>query len=457
MKKIFATILAAVSVTVLAGAQELSLQDCLDMAAENEVKSANAELDVLASRAQRSEAMSMWFPTVSVSGMYFYAFDPLLQLTIDDILGTSGTASAIKNFLQNSSYTQELPTQWNFFDKGYTASVVLKQPVFAGGRIVNGNRLAALGVEAAQVKRDLARKETSASVEQKYWNVVSLQEKMKTLDAAISMVESIRRDAVNAFNAGLVLDLDTLKAGRELNNLHLQKNKLSSGTRIAKMDLFNAIGYEYSCLKGGGEAPYVGDVTLSGDLAGLASPEQFHVDEVSAAALTEESRLLGMQVQAADLQKKIALGEAMPEVGVGAVYGYGDIFGDACWNGGVGVSVKIPLTDWWSKGSKAKRLGYEAEKARNEQEYLDSQIELKIRQQWENLMTMWQEITICEDNVAMDTLSQDRTQDLYQSGQATMSELLEAQTNLQKSRNALTDAQISYRLGLSDYLRTTGR
>ena len=82
MKKIFVTILAAVSVTVLAGAQELSLQDCLDMAAANEVKSANAELDVLASRAQRSEAMSMWFPSVSVSGMYYYAFDPLLQLTM---------------------------------------------------------------------------------------------------------------------------------------------------------------------------------------------------------------------------------------------------------------------------------------------------------------------------------------------------------------------------------------
>ena len=457
MKKIFVTILAAVSVTVLAGAQELSLQDCLDMAAANEVKSANAELDVLASRAQRSEAMSMWFPSVSVSGMYYYAFDPLLQLTIDDILGTSETASTIKNVLQKFPLTQDLPSQWNFFENGYAASVMLRQPVFAGGRIANGNRLAALGVEAAQVKRDLVRKETSASVEQKYWNVVSLQEKMKTLDAAISMVESIRRDAVNAFNAGLVLDLDTLKAGRELNNLLLQKNKLSSGTRIAKMDLFNAIGYEYSCLKGGGEAPYVGDVTLSGDLSGLAGPEQFHVDEVSAAALTEESRLLGMQVQAADLQKKIALGEAMPEVGVGAVYGYGDIFGDAGWNGGVGVSVKIPLTDWWSKGSKAKMLGYEAEKARNEQEYLDSQIELKIRQQWENLVTMWQEITICGDNVAMDTLSQDRTLDLYQSGQATMSELLEAQTNLQKSCNALTDAQISYRLALSDYLRTTGR
>ena len=244
MKKIFVTILAAVSVTVLAGAQELSLQDCLDMAAANEVKSANAELDVLASRAQRSEAMSMWFPSVSVSGMYYYAFDPLLQLTIDDILGTSETASTIKNVLQKFPLTQDLPSQWNFFENGYAASVMLRQPVFAGGRIANGNRLAALGVEAAQVKRDLVRKETSASVEQKYWNVVSLQEKMKTLDAAISMVESIRRDAVNAFNAGLVLDLDTLKAGRELNNLLLQKNKLSSGTRIAKMDLFNAIGYE---------------------------------------------------------------------------------------------------------------------------------------------------------------------------------------------------------------------
>ena len=47
--------------------------------------------------------------------------------------------------------------------------------------------------------------------------------------------------------------------------------------------------------------------------------------------------------------------------------------------------------------------------------------------------------------------------DMDTSGLMVYARTPEAQTNLQKSCNALTDAQISYRLALSDYLRTTGR
>jgi hypothetical protein len=37
------------------------------------------------------------------------------------------------------------------FDRGAFANALLTQPIFAGGRIVNGNKLAKLGIEAAEL------------------------------------------------------------------------------------------------------------------------------------------------------------------------------------------------------------------------------------------------------------------------------------------------------------------
>ena len=67
------------------------------------------------------------------------------------------------------------------------------QPLFAGGRIVNGNRLAAVGVEAARLQQELAREKTLLSVEENYWLIVSLYEKRRTILQAIDFLDTLER------------------------------------------------------------------------------------------------------------------------------------------------------------------------------------------------------------------------------------------------------------------------
>ena len=65
---------------------------------------------------------------------------------------------------------------------GRVGSVTAMQPVFAGGQIANGNRLAKLGVEVSRLKKEQTEKEITLTVEQYFWQVVALQEKLKKLD-----------------------------------------------------------------------------------------------------------------------------------------------------------------------------------------------------------------------------------------------------------------------------------
>ena len=67
---------------------------------------------------------------------------------------------------------------------GTVAGVNAIQPVFAGGQIVYGNKLAKVGENVSRLQLQLSENEVEKTTEQYYWQLVSLQEKVKTIEAA---------------------------------------------------------------------------------------------------------------------------------------------------------------------------------------------------------------------------------------------------------------------------------
>jgi len=55
---------------------------------------------------------------------------------------------------------------------GVMGGITMTQPVFAGGQIINGNRLAAVGVEMSKVQREQSENAVCRTVEQYFWQVV---------------------------------------------------------------------------------------------------------------------------------------------------------------------------------------------------------------------------------------------------------------------------------------------
>ena len=54
-------------------------------------------------------------------------------------------------------------------DRGLMAGVAAIQPVFAGGRIINGNRLAQKGVEASEIQKQMLVNNVELTAEQSKW------------------------------------------------------------------------------------------------------------------------------------------------------------------------------------------------------------------------------------------------------------------------------------------------
>ena len=171
------------------------------------------------------------------------------------------------------------------------------------------------------------------------------------------------------------------------------------------------------------------------------------------AASLDEARLLEMSIEAKQLEKKMAVGEGLPEIGIGAAYGYGQMVGAPMSNGGVFAMVKIPVSDWSKTSRKVQRAQYEIDKARNDKEYLDRQLRLKVGKEWMDLETAWDEVGIAEDAVRLSEMIERQKEEEYAAGLCTLCELLQSQTDLQSARSSLVDAQTAYAYALAVWNR----
>ncbi len=455
MKKTVLAALAALT-CIAAPAQELrlTLEECREMALQNNSSAVGAALDLEAARYQKQEAFAEYFPRVSAMGFGFWAFDPLLEIGVKDIFGNNDFSNNLQGLIDSYAPMYGLPTSYTTLSRGYLAGVSVMQPIFAGGRIVNGNRLAALGVEAAGLQQEVQRRSTSDEIEGYWWQVVSLQEKRELLAGSKEFVDTLFRDVTAAYEAGLVTEDELLQVKLARNELLSNEVQLDNGLKLAKMNLLNSIGQGYTVISANAseERPYIDSIVLADEEGLPGPPEAYYVDEESIAASMEETRLLELQVEAAELQKKMALGEALPQLAVGATYGYYDFTGKGDFNGLAFATVQIPISDWGKTGAKMKRLQTQVDKAASQRDYLQSQIILGVRQSWVELNSAWSQYQLALDSEAAAEASFGRVERNYEAGMVTIAELLQSQTSLRQASDKRADALNSYRQALRKWL-----
>lgn len=446
-------ILLLLPVAVNARRVELSVEQCRALADRNNTTVRNAQLDVEAAVAQRGEALAEYFPKVSASVFGFYSLDPMVEIGIKDILGESQFTDRLQSIIDNIAPELGINSVYRTLQRGAVASVSLMQPIFAGGRIVAGNNLARLGVEAAHLKRDIAARSLHEQIDRDFWQVVALQEKERTLASLAVMLDTIHRDVQSAYNAGLASSTDLMQVELKRSELRVGQIQLTNGIRLAKMNLLNGIAMEYSYIDRGSDSiPFIDSIFFNGSLSTLLPPEEYYVPEEQVALSQEETRLLSIGVKAQQLQRRMVLGEALPQLAVGANYGYSYMLENGKWNGAVYAVLQIPISDWGKKARNLQRLDRQIEKAENDQAYLSEQILLQIRQLWLNLTSSWQQMQVTKQNLRLARSTVDQSLAYYRAGMIPLSELLQTQSSLNQANEAYITQALNYSAALNSYL-----
>ncbi len=279
-----------------------------------------------------------------------------------------------------------------------------------------------------------------------------LQEKRNTLNHLDELLNTLYRDVTSGIETGVITEADLMLVKMKMNELKSGKIQLEGGIKLLKMNLFNAIGQEYSLVSGvaNSEKPHIDKIVLSDKLSSLLPPSEYYIPEEEFAAGVTETELLGLMVEAKRLEKKLALGEYLPSAGVGVSYSY-STFTSSNFNAIGLATISIPISNWGKGSQKLKRLNNEIEKAENEKEYLTALLPLQARQLWLNLNVTWEQMKVAEENLNLAEKTVYNQMARFNAGLVPISDVLMNQTSLSEATENLIAKRIEYFKALTAY------
>ncbi len=389
-------------------AQTYTLEQLKQLAVDNNYSLRSARNSIQQSQEQKKSAFTNYFPRLSALGLGFTSNKYLIDVDIElpDVL-----AAMIPQGL--------IPSNISMIKSGIYGSITALQPVFMGGQIINGNKLAKVGVQASEIQLEASEDQVELTTEQFYWQIVSLKE-------------------------------------NDLLQVQLRKGEVESTT----LEVENGLNTIMQLL-----AQHVGksnetiDVSLPESFGFYVVPElpaTLRQDHHSALAATPQYRLLEKNVESKRIQRNMTVGKNLPTVGVGASYSYNDFLGGDS-NGMLFATVIVPISDWWGGSHNIKKRKLALADAEEQLQDNSQKLIIRMNSAWSAVETSHKKLLIARDAITQAEENLRLNKSYYRVGQTKMSDLLLAQEQFQQSRDRYTDAYADFQTKQLEYRQATGQ
>ena len=449
MKKIFSIMVCWLCCAMGATAQTYTLEQLKDSALHNNFAIRKARFDINAAQQQRREAFTKYFPNVSATGLWFNANKGMAETSINPskLMPQSLGQVLAQKLPQQVLADLANPINVSMLKNGTIGGVTAVQPVFAGGQIINGNRLAKVGENVSRLQLQLSENEVEKITEQYFWQLISLQEKMKTIEAVEALLADISKDVDVALKAGVAMRNDLLQVQLRQNDVASQKLTLRNATSVIKLLLAQYCGLH------AGDTWNVEYASVDSTSTESSSLSPFH----SSLPNLPEYQLLTQQVRATDLQHKMEVGKNLPSVGVGAGYNYHNLLDNDHTFGMIFATVSVPISEWWGGSHAIKRKKIEHEKAQAQLADNSELLMIRMQKAYNDVEEARQQLDIAQRSIEQAEENLRLNRNFYQAGTSKMSDLLEAQLLYQQARDKQTDAVANYHNKLLEYRQATGQ
>ena len=394
MKKTMWIIAAALCVLpTYAGAQQvLTLDECRQMAVENNNSLKTAQQKIKVAGYDRNIALANYFPKITATGTYMYTSrdwklidddkaaeiqnagttlqndvtDKMMQIMSDkDVMTKYMTDAAFKKLIDGLQ-TTDIATPINAIGQHITEALTLdmhnlcgavvsvQQPVFMGGKIVASNQMAKYAEELAKSQYDAEHAQVLADIEQAYWQIVSIAAKKNLAENYADLLRQMGKDVDVLVAEGFATPSDALTIKVKMNEAEMLYTKATNGLALAKMLLCKECGL-----------PLDSEITLADETL-----DAIPVPQMSPVISDEEVYAARPEIKSLDLAKKIydkkvavVRADGLPTVAVMANYavtnpnvfnGFQNKFGGFF---SAGVLVNVPIfhgTEAIQKTRKAK-------------------------------------------------------------------------------------------------------
>lgn len=336
----------------------------------------------------------------------------------------------------------------------YMAGISVTQPLYAGGQIRAGNRLAEIGRECSEENRQKTRMEVLAGADRAYWNFIAVGRKVRMLEAYRRQMDALYRQVEASLSAEMATADDLLRIAAKRSEIDYQWQKACNGAELCRLALCNAVG-----------CPLETEIVPTDTLPLLTPPGNL----TESTALRPELRLLQKQVETREQQVRMARAEVLPKVGLSAGYLYygnvklrtptaAGLFTER-FDDGISLvmaSVSIPVFHWGEGLRKVRKARLDAENARLDLQKNARLLTIEVRQAVQNVTDGYRMVETAQAGCRQADENLRVMRGRYLADMCTLTDLLEAQSQWQRAQSQLIEAQAQYKIYETEYLKATG-
>ena len=377
-------------------AQTLSLAECRELALKNNANLAASNYKIDQANHTERQYYANYLPNFKlIGGAWYNSFNKSTSINLAEypIVQALGTM-----FPDLAGMIQPIDLSFKT-GLSYTASLMLQQPIYMGGKITAAHNMAKLGLDVAEQQKALTTQEVLVQTDEAYVLAVKAKEMQKVAQQYNTMLQELLRQVESS-----------------------------------------------------------SDIDVKDDY-----PETAEVDMKSSGIENRpEYIMLQKQVEVANEQIKLNRSDFLPNVALILDYGYANAFrfnhssvlDDFSFNGLVTVSV--PLFHFGEGAHKVKAAKAQKAVAEMQQRDLNEKMELELAQAANNLDEAKLEVEVAQRSLSQADENLRITNNQYKNGMSTLTEVLEAQTLWQQAYESHTEARFQEYLMRSKYLKAAG-
>lgn len=420
----------------------LTLQECLQYAVSNNQRLALSRLEEEIGRQKTAEVRAQALPQVTANGNLTDNLKKQVLVLPGELTGEPGKTTLV-----------EAGTTWNA-----TASAELNQQLF-NQSVFTGLKAARSGEEYYSLQTEQTKENVIYDVANLYYQLLVKKERMNVLDTNIHKLTQLVATTKSQFENGLAkkIDLDRIKVN--LVNYQTQKSQLVNQLKVQENLLKQKMGMPVATPIA---LPSLELSDIERKAAGTADFAGFNLENRT------ETRILRKTEELQTLQKKAYIAEYFPSLAFKGNYSYNgmsnkfDLFGGsgstANWfsMASVGLTLRIPIFDGFARRSRVNQANITLQKVGKQLEEnkinLNTSYENARLQMLNNLST----IRIQKENVSLADEVYYSTQNNYNLGLASLTDLLNAETSLAEAQNSYNEALLQYKLAELELIKSNG-
>jgi len=332
-------------------------------------------------------------------------------------------------------------------DNIYNVGVSIAQPIFTGGKLINGYRIAKATTKAQKESYNRTVADIGFAAEQMYWGYVTAVKGYDAIQETREWLDKLVSDIQKLYDNGMVIELDLLNTKLQLDNFKLTERR----TR----DAITTVGSQMLLFLGlpSGSTIEIDTSDLAKALPPFTAPTEDDINNIL--DKREDLKALNCQIDAINGLKKIQKSTYIPMVNAFASIGYTNQYSqkesDLKRNSAVGLAANWTIFDWGKSWRDVQKTDIQIQGMKLQYDNLRSQIRLRILDLSRNIEQSRNALDIAKEDMETAAKALNVARIKYDAQAITNTELLNSRNQLTSKIVAFTQARINAILAMDEY------